>query len=76
MFFNDVFENVCYISCPQKNQIIIDFPKSTINLTLMNIATNLPEQPTNDESKFKETLKENLQFLKSLAYLTKKIFML
>jgi hypothetical protein len=42
----------------------------------MNIATNLPEQPTNDESKFKETLKENLEFLRSLAYLTKKIFML
>jgi len=42
----------------------------------MNIATNLPEQPTNDESKFKETLKENLEFLRSLAYLTKKIFMM
>jgi hypothetical protein len=42
----------------------------------MNIATNLPELPTNDESKFKETIKENLQFLKSLFYLTKKIFML
>lgn len=42
----------------------------------MNVATNLPEQPTNDESKFKETLKSNLEFLKSLAYLTKKIFML
>tara|TARA_R110000868_G_scaffold111419_2_gene300939 strand:+ start:3193 stop:3324 length:132 start_codon:yes stop_codon:yes gene_type:complete len=43
----------------------------------MNIATNLPEPPTNnDESKFKETLKENLEFLRSLAYLTKKIFML
>ncbi len=47
-----------------------------MNFTLMNIATNLPEQPTNDESKFKETVKENLQFLKSLVYLTKKIFML
>ena len=42
----------------------------------MNIAANLPELPTNDESKFKETVKENLQFLKSLFYLTKKIFML
>lgn len=59
-----------------KNQIIIDFPKSIINLNPMNIATNLPEQPTNNESKFKETLKENLRFLRSLAYLTKKIFML
>jgi hypothetical protein len=42
----------------------------------MNIATNLPEQPTNYDSKFKETLRENLQFLKSLVYLTKKVFML
>lgn len=42
----------------------------------MNIATNLPELPTNDDGKFKETVKESLQFLKSLYYLTKKIFML
>jgi len=42
----------------------------------MNIATNLPERSTKAESKFKETLKENLQFFKSLIYLTKKIFML
>lgn len=42
----------------------------------MNIATNLPEQPTNTESKFKETLRENLRFLKSVLYLTKKVFML
>lgn len=42
----------------------------------MNFATNLPEQPTLNESKFKETLKSNLRFLKSLLYLTKKIFML
>ncbi|SHI68693.1 hypothetical protein SAMN05216261_1382 [Algibacter luteus] len=42
----------------------------------MNIATNLPELPTDNESKFKETLKENLKFLKSLVYLTKKLFML
>ncbi|CAH8282760.1 hypothetical protein EV196_101614 [Mariniflexile fucanivorans] len=42
----------------------------------MNFATNLPEQPTFNESKFKETVRENLQFLKSLMYLTKKIFML
>jgi len=42
----------------------------------MNIATNLPELPTNNESKFTETVKENIQFLKSLLYLTKKIFML
>lgn len=42
----------------------------------MNFATNLPEQPTITESKFKETLRSNLQFIKSLLYLTKKIFML
>ena len=42
----------------------------------MSIATNLPELPTNNENKFKETVKHNLQFLKSLVYLTKKIFML
>ena len=35
----------------------------------MNIATNLPELPTNNnESKFKETIKENLQFVKKLFY--------
>ena len=42
----------------------------------MNFAANLPEQPTHRHSKFKETLRENLRFLKSLVYLTKKIFML
>ena len=42
----------------------------------MNFATNLPEQPTLNESKFKETLRENLEFLKSLLYLIKKLFML
>ncbi|WNH08556.1 hypothetical protein [Thalassobellus suaedae] len=65
------------IGTPQINQVkLIDFPKSIMNFTLMNIATNLPEQPTNGESKFKETVKENLNFLKSVVYLTKKIFML
>lgn len=43
---------------------------------LLNMAPNLPELPINNESKFKETVKHNLQFLKSLVYLTKKIFML
>jgi len=42
----------------------------------MDIASNLPEQPTNNQSKFKDTVKSNLQFIKSLVYLTKKIFML
>lgn len=59
-----------------KPSIIIDFPKSTIDLKLMNFATNLPEQPILEENKFKETIQENLQFLKSLLYLTKKVFML
>jgi len=42
----------------------------------MNFATNLPERPTNDDSKFRETVKNNIQFFKSLVYLTKKVFML
>ncbi len=42
----------------------------------MKFATNLPEQPTFEESKFRETLRENLRFFKSLFYLTKKLFML
>lgn len=42
----------------------------------MNFATNLPDRPTMTESKFKETMRENLRFLKSLFYLTKKVFML
>lgn len=46
---------------------------------------NLPELPTLEtsaplptftESKYKETLQENLQFIKNLFYLTKKVFML
>jgi hypothetical protein len=42
----------------------------------MNYAANLPELPTNGDSKFKETLRENVRFVKSLLYITKKIFML
>lgn len=38
--------------------------------------SNLPKPSAFKESKFKETLEENLQFLKSLLYLTKKVFML
>lgn len=34
------------------------------------------DHPTFDESKLRETLKENVRFFKSLLYLTKKIFML
>ena len=40
------------------------------------LEANLPEQPALTESKFKETLQENVRFFKSLLYLTKKIFML
>ncbi len=37
---------------------------------------NLPEQPTKKESKFKETLNEQIRFVRGFIYLTKKIFML
>lgn len=40
------------------------------------MAPNLPEQPTKKESKFKETLNEQIRFVKGFFYLTKKIFML
>ncbi len=40
------------------------------------LEANLPEPPTLNESKLKETLQENLRFIKSLLYLTKKVFML
>ncbi len=75
--FNRYIENLFHISSPQINQTkLIDFPRSTINLRLMNLATNLPEEPTFNDSKFKETMRENLRFIKSLMYLTKKLFML
>jgi hypothetical protein len=75
-FLTDLLKICLILAVHKETKLIIDFPKSTINLNLMNIATNLPELPTNNESKFKETIKENLQFMKSLLYLTKKIFML
>ena len=37
---------------------------------------NLSEQPNVKDNKFKETLKEHLQFIRGLFYLTKKVFML
>ncbi len=40
------------------------------------MATDLSEQPTKRESKFKETLSEQIRFVKGFLYLTKKIFML
>lgn len=42
----------------------------------MNYSANQPEVSTNEDSKFKETLRDNLRFFKSLLYITKKIFML
>ena len=75
-FLTDLLKISLILAEPKETKLIIDFPKSTINFNLMNIATNLPELPTNDQSKFKETVKENLQFLRSLFYLTKKVFML
>ena len=36
----------------------------------MNVTTNLPEQPTNTDSKFRETLREQVRFLNSLLYIT------
>ncbi len=51
----------------------------------MKMEPNLPELPTFDtlskehlihQSKFKETLQQNLRFFKSFLYLTKKVFML
>ena len=42
----------------------------------MNITTNLQEQPAHTESKFRETLREQVRFIKSLLYITKKVFML
>ena len=40
----------------------------------MNFAPNLPEQPTTN--KFQETVKDHVKFIRSLFYLTKKVFML
>jgi len=42
----------------------------------MNFAPNLPEQPTNYESKLYSSVQNTGRFIKSLMYLTKKIFML
>lgn len=42
----------------------------------MNFAPNLPKQPTNYESKLNSSLQSTGRFIKSLMYLTKKVFML
>ncbi len=41
----------------------------------MNIATNLPEQPTT-LNRISNTVKKTARFAKSVLYLTKKVFML
>jgi hypothetical protein len=56
--------------------LIKDLPKSTMNLKPKAMAPNLPEQPTKQNSKFRETIDENLRFFKSLFYLTRKVFMI
>ena len=61
---------------PNETKVKHRFPQIYHKLKLMNFATNLPEQPTFNDSKFKQTLRENLKFIKGLFYLTKKIFML
>lgn len=38
--------------------------------------SNLPEQPTSNISKIKASFRDNLQFLRGVLYLTKKVFML
>lgn len=40
----------------------------------MNFDLNLPEQPT--VSKLQQAIKNHLRFVRSLLYLTKKVFML
>ncbi len=42
----------------------------------MNLASNLPEQPTTYENSFFESVDKTKQFIKSLMYLSKKLFML
>lgn len=42
----------------------------------MTMEPNLPKPSAFKTSKLKETFEDNLRFLKSLLYLTKKIFML
>ena len=40
------------------------------------MTTNPSELTVNNESKFKESIRDTFQFVKSLCYLTKKVFML
>ena len=42
----------------------------------MNFAPNLPEQPTSYETALEVKIEQTKRFIKSLMYLTKKLFML
>ncbi len=42
----------------------------------MNFASNLPEQPTSYDIGLSAKIQKTKQFIKSLMYLTKKLFML
>ncbi len=46
------------------------------NLPELPTVETSPPQPTFTESRYKERLQEHVRFVKSLFYLTKKIFML
>lgn len=42
----------------------------------MNFASNLPEQPTSYETGLEVKIQQTKRFIKSVMYLTKKLFML
>ncbi|MBP1838533.1 hypothetical protein [Formosa algae] len=42
----------------------------------MNVASNLPEEPTYSESKIYMVYDNTVDFIKNLMYLVKKVFML
>lgn len=77
MFLIVIFKKKVDISNPKSTILKIDFPQIYHKLKkLIDMAPNLPEQPTKKESKIKETLNDQMRFLKGFVYLTKKIFML
>ncbi|WP_435135452.1 hypothetical protein [Formosa sp. A9] len=42
----------------------------------MNVTSNLPEEPAFVESKWQQSLDNTVNFVRSLMYLVKKVFML
>ncbi len=70
------FSIILYISITKSYQVYIDIQIYHKLKKLNVMSPNLPEQPTKNESKLKETLQDNLRFIKSLLYVTKKVFML